>query len=79
MWILNLDVLADFNSYFSQNNPHLLKERFNPEKRLQDKFQKIYNYEKVHQSLEIPPLNTKALRSLVGYLPSESDNSPLAK
>ena len=25
IWNLNLDVLADFNSYFSNNNPHLLK------------------------------------------------------
>jgi hypothetical protein len=51
MWILNLDVLADFNSYFSHNNPHLLKEKFAPEKRLHQKFEKLHNCEKVHHTL----------------------------
>jgi hypothetical protein len=51
MWILNLDVLADFNSYFSQNNLHLLKEKFAPEKRLHQKFEKLHNCEKVHHTL----------------------------
>jgi len=70
IWIINLDMLADFNSYFSQNNPHLLKERFAPEKRLHQKFEKLYNFEKVHHTLDAPELRTGALKSFTGYLPS---------
>ena len=75
LWIVKVDVLADFNSYFSQNNPHLLREKFTPEKRLHQKMEKIYNLEKVHHSLEVPQINIEAIKNLIGYVPSENDNS----
>jgi hypothetical protein len=76
LWMLRVDVLADFNSYFSQNNPQLLREKFTPEKRMHQKMEKIYNLEKVHLSLAVPQVATDAIKSLIGYTPSEKDNAP---
>lgn len=75
IWLVKVDVLADFNSYFSQNNPHLLREKFTPEKRMQQKMERIYHLEKIHHSHEVPQLKTDAIKSLIGFIPTENDNT----
>lgn len=45
IWILNVDVLTDYNSYFSEHNPNLLRERFNREARIIKKMTRIHNYQ----------------------------------
>ena len=40
-----MDALTDYNSYFSEHNPNLLKDRFNPEARIIRKMNKISNYQ----------------------------------
>lgn len=76
LWMLKVDVLADFNSYFSQNNPSLLREKFTPEKRIHQKMEKMYNLERAQHPLGVPQVGTDAINNLIGYTPSDNDSAP---
>lgn len=40
IWLLNCDAMTNYNSYFSQDNPYTLADRFSPEARLNQKIEK---------------------------------------
>ena len=41
VWIVNTDTMSNYNSYFSQDNPHNLSEKFSAEARSRRRLEKL--------------------------------------